>query len=141
MPAGDQVAIFAGGCFWGMEGVFEHVKGVKTVNPGYAGGSATDANYPAVSSETTRHAEAIRVVYDPKQVSYADLMGVFFTVAHDPTQVNGQYPDEGPSYRSAIFPQNEQQRRTPAENGCGLYCLAQPLGRLRQINLHQARIR
>ena len=141
VPAGDQVAIFAGGCFWGMEGVFEHVKGVKTVNPGYAGGSATDANYPAVSSETTRHAEAIRVVYDPKQVSYADLMGVFFTVAHDPTQVNGQYPDEGPSYRSAIFPQNEQQRRTPAENGCGLYCLAQPLGRLRQINLHQARIR
>lgn len=111
VSAGDQVAVFAGGCFWGMEGMFEHVKGVKAVDPGYAGGSAADANYPAVSSETTHHAEAIRVVYDPKQVSYTDLMGVFFTVAHDPTQINGQFPDEGPSYRSAIFPQNERQRK------------------------------
>lgn len=111
---GDAVAVFAGGCFWGMEGMFEHVKGVKSVSPGYAGGSARDANYPAVSSETTRHAESVRIVYDPKQVSYADLLGVFFTVAHDPTQVNGQYPDEGTSYRSAIFPQNEMQRKVAA---------------------------
>jgi peptide-methionine (S)-S-oxide reductase len=114
LAAGDQVAVFAGGCFWGMEGLFEHVKGVKAVSPGYAGGTARDANYPAVSSETTRHAESIRVVYDPKQVSYTDLLGVFFTVAHDPTQVNGQYPDEGPSYRSAIFPQNASQRQIAA---------------------------
>lgn len=111
---GEEVAIFAGGCFWGMEGMFEHVKGVKTVIPGYAGGSARDANYPAVSSETTHHAESVRIVYDPKVVSYTDLLGVYFTVAHDPTQVDGQYPDEGPSYRSAIFPQNDAQRRLAA---------------------------
>lgn len=96
--AGDEVAVFAGGCFWGMEGMFEHIKGVKSVTPGYAGGTARNANYPAVSSETTRHAESVRIVYDPRQVSYTDLLGVFFTVAHDPTQVNGQYPDEGTSY-------------------------------------------
>lgn len=107
---GYEVAVFAGGCFWGKEGMFEHFKGVKSVIPGYAGGTARDANYPAVSSEATRHAESVRIVYDPRQVSYTDLMGVFFTVAHNPTQVNGQYPDEGTSYRSAIFPQNVSVR-------------------------------
>ena len=112
--AGDEVAVFAGGCFWGMEGMFEHIKGVKSVIPGYAGGTARNANYPAVSSETTRHAESVRIVYDPRQVSYTDLLGVFFTVAHDPTQANGQYPDKGTSYRSAIFPQNDVQRRMAA---------------------------
>ena len=102
--------VLAGGCFWGMEGTFEHVKGVTNVVSGYAGGSASDATYDIVSTEKTGHAEAIRVTYDPKQVSLGDLLGVYFLVAHDPTQVNGQYPDTGPSYRSAVFPQNAQQR-------------------------------
>lgn len=110
VPAGHEVAVFAGGCFWGMEGVFEHVKGVTSVMSGYAGGSSADANYSAVSSERTRHAESVRIVYDPKQVSFSQLMGVFFTAAHDPTQIDGQYPDKGPSYRSAIFPQDDRQR-------------------------------
>lgn len=102
--------VLAGGCFWGMEATFEHVKGVTNVVSGYAGGSADDATYERVSSEQTGHAEAIRVTYDPKQVSLGDLLGVYFLVAHDPTQLNRQTPDEGPSYRSAVFPQNAQQR-------------------------------
>ena len=105
-----QVAVLAGGCFWGMEAVFEHVKGVKTVTAGYAGGSADTATYDQVSSETTGHAEAIRVVYDPAQVSYATLLRVYFSIAHDPTTLNRQMPDSGTSYRSAIFPQNPAQR-------------------------------
>lgn len=111
---GDQVAILAGGCFWGIEGVFEHVKGVKSVTSGYAGGTKADANYDAVSSERTGHAEAVRIVYNPAQVSYGTLLKVFFSVAHDPTQLNRQFPDTGPSYRSAIFPQNPQQRQIAA---------------------------
>jgi peptide-methionine (S)-S-oxide reductase len=106
-----ETAVLAGGCFWGMELVFEHVKGVTDVVSGYAGGSARDANYEAVSSERTPHAEAVRITYDPSQVSYARLLQVFFAVAHDPTEVNRQGPDEGPSYRSAIFPQNADQTR------------------------------
>ncbi|NUR46195.1 MAG: peptide-methionine (S)-S-oxide reductase MsrA [Sphingomonas sp.] len=104
-----ETAVLAGGCFWGMEGVFEHVKGVTNVVSGYAGGSPRDANYDAVSSERTGHAEAVRITYDPSQVSYARLLQVFFAVAHDPTQVNAQGPDTGPSYRSAIFPQSPSQ--------------------------------
>jgi peptide-methionine (S)-S-oxide reductase len=104
-----QQAVLAGGCFWGMEAVFERVKGVRDVTSGYAGGTAATANYAAVSSERTRHAEAIRITYDPRVVSYATLLRVYFSVAHDPTQVNGQHPDSGPSYRSAIFPQTPQQ--------------------------------
>ena len=99
-----SVAVFAGGCFWGMEGVFEHVKGVKTVTSGYAGGTAETANYDSVSTERTKHAEAIRIVYDPQAVSYGTLLRVYFSVAHDPTQLNRQGPDTGPSYRSAVFP-------------------------------------
>jgi peptide-methionine (S)-S-oxide reductase len=106
-----ETAVLAGGCFWGMELVFEHVKGVTDVVSGYAGGSARDANYEAVNSERTPHAEAVRITYDPSQVSYARLLQVFFAVAHDPTEVNRQGPDEGPSYRSAIFPQNAEQAR------------------------------
>jgi peptide-methionine (S)-S-oxide reductase len=106
-----ETAVLAGGCFWGMELVFEHVKGVTDVVSGYAGRSARDANYEAVSSERTPHAEAVRITYDPSQVSYARLLQVFFAVAHDPTEVNRQGPDEGPSYRSAIFPQNADQTR------------------------------
>jgi peptide-methionine (S)-S-oxide reductase len=94
-----------------MEAVYEHVKGVRQVVSGYAGGSGRDANYSAVSSERTRHAEAVRITYDPAQVSYAQLLRIYFTVAHDPTQVNRQGPDTGPSYRSAIFPQNPEQAR------------------------------
>jgi len=104
-----ETAVLAGGCFWGMETVFEHVKGVTDVVSGYAGGSGQDANYDAVSSERTPYAEAVRITYDPAQVSYARLLQVFFAVAHDPTQVNRQGPDVGISYRSAIFPQNALQ--------------------------------
>lgn len=113
-PKGDQVAVLAGGCFWGIEGLFEHVKGVKSATAGYAGGTRADANYAAVSSESTRHAEAVRIVYDPAQVSYGTLLKVFFSVGHDPTQVDRQFPDSGPSYRSAIFPQSPAQRRVAA---------------------------
>ena len=105
----SETAVLAGGCFWGMESVFEHVKGVTNVVSGFAGGSARDASYDSVSTETTGHAEAVKITYDPSKVSYAQLLQVFFTVAHDPTQVNRQGPDTGPSYRSAIFPQNAGQ--------------------------------
>ena len=110
-PAGLQTAVLAGGCFWGMEGVYEHVKGVKNVVSGYAGGAASDATYDKVSSERTGHAEAVRITYDPKQVSYGTLLQIYFSVAHDPTQLNRQGPDSGPSYRSAIFPQTPDQVR------------------------------
>jgi peptide-methionine (S)-S-oxide reductase len=101
--------VLAGGCFWAMESVFEHVKGVNNVVSGFAGGSARDASYDKVSTEATGHAEAVKISYDPSQISYAQLLTIFFTVAHDPTQVNRQGPDSGPSYRSAIFPQNAAQ--------------------------------
>jgi len=106
-----ETAVLAGGCFWGMEAVFEHVKGVRNVVSGYAGGSAKDANYSAVSSERTGHAEAVRITFDPAKVSYVQLLKIYATIAHDPTQVNRQGPDTGPSYRSAIFPQNAAQRQ------------------------------
>jgi peptide-methionine (S)-S-oxide reductase len=109
--ARTETAVLAGGCFWGMEAVFEHVKGVTDVVSGYAGGSASEANYSAVSSERTKHAEAVRITYDPARVSYGQLLQIYFTVAHDPTQVNRQGPDVGPSYRSAIFPQSAAQAR------------------------------
>ena len=107
--AGSQVAVLAGGCYWGMEAVFERVKGVKTVTAGYAGGSRATATYDQVSTERTGHAEAIRVTYDPRVVSYATLLRVYFSIAHDPTELNRQGPDSGPSYRSAIFPQDARQ--------------------------------
>jgi len=106
-----DTAVLAGGCFWGMESVFEHVKGVKDVVSGYAGGSAHDADYDKVSSEGTGHAEAVKISFDPAQISYAQLLQIYFTVAHDPTQVDRQSPDVGHSYRSAIFPQNPDQAR------------------------------
>jgi peptide-methionine (S)-S-oxide reductase len=109
--ADPAVAILAGGCFWGMEGVFERVRGVTSVVSGYAGGTKESANYAAVSSETTRHAEVVRIAYDPAKVSYGTLLQIYFAVAHDPTQVNRQGPDVGPSYRSAIFPQGPGQER------------------------------
>ena len=109
-----ETAVLAGGCFWGMEGVFEHVRGVRDVTSGYAGGSARDANYDRVSSERSGHAEAVRIKFDPRQISYAQLLRIYFSVAHDPTQLNRQGPDTGPSYRSAIFPQNAAQRQLAA---------------------------
>jgi peptide-methionine (S)-S-oxide reductase len=109
--ARQQTAVLAGGCFWGVEAVFERLKGVNSVVSGYAGGTQKDANYARVSSERTRHAEAVRITYDPKVISYGTLLRVYFSVAHDPTQLNRQGPDVGPSYRSAIFPQSAVQRR------------------------------
>ncbi len=109
--AGEQVAVFAGGCFWGVEAVFEHLKGVKQVSSGYAGGSAATASYALVSSGATGHAEAVRIVFDPAVVSYGQLLKVFFSVAHNPTQLNRQGPDRGPQYRSAIFAGDPEQAR------------------------------
>ena len=104
-------AVFAGGCFWGIEGVFEHVKGVTSATAGYAGGSVASPSYEQVSSGTTGHAEAVRVTYDPSQVTYERLLEVFFTVAHDPTQLNRQGPDHGTQYRSIVFYRDTAQRR------------------------------
>src|SRR4030088_42543 len=98
----SQSAVFAGGCFWGIEAVFEHVKGVKSATSGYAGGTAASAHYQIVSGGPTGHAESVQVVYDPSQVSYGQLLNVFFSV-HDPTLLNRQGPDEGTQYRSEIF--------------------------------------
>ena len=108
---GTQTAVFAGGCFWGMEAVFEQVRGVRGVTAGYAGGSAATATYDQVSTETTRHAEAVRVVFDPRVVSYGQLLRVYFSIAHNPTELNRQGPDTGTSYRSALFPQSPVQAR------------------------------
>lgn len=107
---GKETAIFAGGCFWGTQAVFERVKGVVATTAGYAGGSAATATYDQVVTETTGHAESVKVVYDPSKITYGKLLQVFFSVAHDPTQLNRQGPDVGTSYRSAIFFTSEEQR-------------------------------
>jgi peptide-methionine (S)-S-oxide reductase len=108
---GEQTVVLAGGCFWGMQEVFEHVKGVTHVTAGYTGGSANTATYEQVSTGTTGHAESVQVTYDPSQISYGQLLKVFFSVAHDPTQRNRQGPDVGTQYRSAIFYTSDEQRR------------------------------
>jgi peptide-methionine (S)-S-oxide reductase len=107
----EQVAVFAGGCFWGVEAVFEHVKGVVRVTSGYSGGSTASPTYEAVSEGGTGHAESVQIVFDPAQISYTKLLEIFFSVAHDPTQLNRQGPDVGTQYRSAIFYMNEAQKR------------------------------
>lgn len=107
----SEVAVLAGGCFWGVQAVYQHVTGVTSVVSGYAGGNEDDANYETVSSGRTRHAESVRIVFDPRVISYGKLLQIFFSVAHDPTELNRQGPDEGPQYRSAIFPANEDQAR------------------------------
>ena len=107
----DQTAVFAGGCFWGIEAVFEHLKGVKSAVSGYAGGTTSAPTYDEVSSGTTGHAEAVEVVYDPSLISYETLLHVFFSVAHDPTQLNRQGPDVGTQYRSAIFYRDDDQKQ------------------------------
>ena len=106
-----EKAILAGGCFWGVEAVFDHVKGVSKAESGYAGGSADTAQYYTVSSGDTGHAESVRVTYDPSQVTYGQLLKVFFAVAHDPTELNRQGPDVGTQYRSAIFFANDEQKK------------------------------
>ncbi len=108
---GDQTVVLAGGCFWGLEAVFEHVKGVRDVASGYSGGDAKSATYETVSTGRTGHAEAVKITFDPKEVSYEQLLGVFFAVAHDPTELNRQGPDTGTQYRSAIFYADDEQRR------------------------------
>jgi len=110
-PPEEQTAVFAGGCFWGVDAVFRHVKGVTNVVSGYAGGSASTAHYEMVSTGTTGHAESVRVQFDPAQVSYQQLLLVFFTVAHDPTELNRQGPDVGSQYRSVIFYTNAGQQK------------------------------
>ncbi len=109
---GKQTAVLAGGCFWGVDAVFKHVKGVTSVVSGYSGGNATTANYETVSTGTTGHAESVKIAFDPSQVRYSDLLRIFFSVATDPTELNRQGPDEGTQYRSVIFYTNEEQRQT-----------------------------
>jgi peptide-methionine (S)-S-oxide reductase len=107
----QQTAVLAGGCFWGIQAVFEHIKGVIRATSGYSGGSADTAQYERVSTGRTGHAEAVQVTYDPSQISYGQLLKVFFSVAHDPTQLNQQGPDVGTQYRSAIFYTSDEQKR------------------------------
>jgi peptide-methionine (S)-S-oxide reductase len=109
--SGKAVAVFAGGCFWGTQSVFERVKGVLHTEAGYSGGSANTATYDQVTTETTGHAESVKVVYDPSKITYGELLRIFFSVAHDPTQLNRQGPDVGTSYRSAIFYNSPEQRK------------------------------
>jgi peptide-methionine (S)-S-oxide reductase len=111
---GQEVAVFAGGCFWGIQAVYQHVKGVKSAVSGYTGGHVSNPGYYEVSSGSTGHAESVRVVYDPSKVSYGTLLRVFFAVAHDPTQLNRQGPDVGTQYRSEIFFANESQQKIAA---------------------------
>ncbi len=109
---GEQSAVFAGGCFWGVEGVFEHVKGVKSAVAGYSGGNKSSAHYEIVSTGETGHAESVKVIYDPAQITYGQLLKVFFSVVHNPTELNRQGPDDGSQYRSAIFYANDDQKQT-----------------------------
>ena len=114
MPPGDAssaVVVLAGGCFWGVQGVYQHVKGVTNAVSGYAGGDKKTADYEVVSTGRTGHAESVQVMYDPRQISYGRLLQIFFSVAHDPTEVNRQGPDVGTQYRSVIFPANTEQAR------------------------------
>lgn len=109
--AGQQTTVLAGGCFWGIQAVFQHVKGVISATSGYSGGSAKTAEYEVVSTGDTGHAESVQIVYDPSQITYGELLRIFFSVAHDPTELNRQGPDEGTQYRSAVFYANEEQKR------------------------------
>jgi peptide-methionine (S)-S-oxide reductase len=109
--AKPQVAVFAGGCFWGLQGMFQHVRGVTKVVAGYSGGEKETAHYEMVGTETTGHAESVEITFDPKQVTYGQLLQLFFSVAHDPTQLDRQGPDRGPSYRSEIFFASPSQER------------------------------
>lgn len=109
--SGQQTAVIAGGCFWGIQAVFQHVKGVISATSGYSGGEAKTAQYEIVSTGETGHAESVKITYDPSQITYGELLRVFFSVAHDPTQLNRQGPDDGTQYRSVIFYGNEEQKK------------------------------
>ena len=108
---GEQTAVLAGGCFWGIQAVFQHVKGVISATSGYSGGSTRNADYQIVSAGKTGHAESVKIVYDPSKITYGQLLRIFFSVAHDPTQLNRQGPDEGTQYRSSIFYDGDEQKR------------------------------
>ena len=112
--ATSEVAIFAGGCFWGVQGVYQHVKGVSSAVSGYAGGEKKTAKYELVGTGGTGHAESVQVTFDPRRITYGRLLQIFFSVAHDPTELNRQGPDVGPQYRSAVFPTSEEQARVAA---------------------------
>ncbi len=109
--SGTQTAVLAGGCFWGIQAVFQHVKGVTNATSGYSGGDARTAEYETVSTGETGHAESVKITYDPAQITYGDLLRVFFSVAHDPTELNRQGPDDGTQYRSVIFYGNDEQKK------------------------------
>ncbi|HJS45098.1 MAG TPA: peptide-methionine (S)-S-oxide reductase MsrA [Rhizomicrobium sp.] len=111
-PATTEVAVLAGGCFWGQQGIFEHVKGVTKVVAGYSGGNKKTATYDLVSNGDTGHAEAVQITFDPRQVTFGQLLRIYFSVAHDPTERNRQGPDEGPQYRSEIFAASPRQEQT-----------------------------
>jgi len=129
LPAADaatEVAVFAGGCFWGVQGVYQHTRGVVSAVSGYAGGEKHTADYDRVGTGTTGHAESVQVTFDPRQISYGRLLQIFFSVAHDPTQLNRQGPDAGPQYRSAIFPASAEQANVAKAyiaqlDGAGVY--------------------
>jgi peptide-methionine (S)-S-oxide reductase len=110
--SGIQTAVLAGGCFWGVQGVFQHVKGVTSAVSGYTGGDREHAIYEVVATGATGHAESVRIVFDPRQISFGRILQIYFSVAHNPTELNYQGPDHGPQYRSAIFPMNDGQART-----------------------------
>ena len=139
-PAGQaatEVAVLAGGCFWGVQGVFQHVEGVTSAVSGYAGGAKETAEYDKVGSGRTGHAEAVRITYDPRKVSYGRLLQIYFSVAHDPTELNRQGPDVGTQYRSTIFPTSDGA----GQGGQGLYRPARPGARLRRQDRHHDRAR
>ena len=128
--ASSETAVLAGGCFWGQQGLFEHVKGVTKVVAGYSGGARETANYPMVTTETTGHAESVQITFDPKQISYGRILQIYFSVAHDPTELNRQGPDEGTSYRSEIFfasPAQEQTARAYVAQLGGAHIFASPV--------------
>ena len=128
--AASETAVLAGGCFWGQQGLFEHVKGVTRVVAGYSGGARETATYPQVTTETTGHAESVQITFDPKQVSFGTLLRIYFSVAHDPTELNFQGPDQGTSYRSEIFfasPDQEKTARAYVAQLQAAHVFAQPI--------------
>ena len=137
VPASDgtQTVVVAGGCFWGVQGVFQHTSGVVNAVSGYAGGSKMTADYTLVSTGTTGHAESVQIKYDPKKISYGKILQIFFSVAHDPTQLNRQGPDSGTQYRSAIFTTNDEQKKVAGR----LYRAAQRRQGLQQADRDQSR--
>ena len=123
---GTQTAVIAGGCFWGVQGVFQHTSGVINAVSGYAGGSKATADYNMVSTGSTGHAESVQIKYDPKKISYGKILQIFFSVAHDPTQLNRQGPDSGTQYRSAIFTTSDEQKKVAEAYICLLYTSPSP---------------